>query len=104
MNSKRTVCITIETSRFSVTLRGTSARAWCEQCASEVDMVPLESAAELARVDSETIRHWLDHQQFHGSQSGGPVRICLNLLFNAIRKKSVERDFDKSSGIPALEG
>ena len=75
--TRRTVSITIETERLLVILRGTSPRVWCEQCATEVDMVPVESAAELARVDAETFQHLIDHEKFHRSQPGGPVRICL---------------------------
>jgi hypothetical protein len=97
------VSITIETERLLVILRGTSPRVWCEQCATEVDMVPVESAAELARVDAETFQHLIDHEKFHRSQPGGPVRICLNSLLKSIQKKSLESGFDNSSGIPAAE-
>jgi hypothetical protein len=83
--TKRTVRITIDTSRLLIILRGTSARVWCEQCATEVDMVPLESAAELAQVDVETIRHLLDHEQFHRSPPGVPVWICLNSLLKELK-------------------
>ena len=101
--TKRTVRITIDTSRLLVVLRGTSARSWCEQCATEVDMIPLESAAKLAQVGAETFQHLLDREQFHHSQPGGPVRICLNSLLKSIQKKSLDGGFDNSSGIPAVE-
>jgi len=81
---KRTVRITIDTSRVSVILRGSSARVWCEQCAAEVDMVPLESAAELARVDVEAIQHLLAIEKLHLSKSGGPVQVCLSSLLKEI--------------------
>ncbi len=103
MTTKRTVRITIDTSRLLIVLRGTSARAWCEQCAAEVDMVPVESAAELAQVGAETFQHPLDHEQFHRSQPGGPVRICLNSLLKSIQKKSLQGGFDNGSGIPTVE-
>jgi len=101
--TKRTLRITIDTSRLLVVLRGTSARSWCGQCDAEVDMIPLESAAELAQVVAETFQHLLDHEQFHHSQPGGPVRICLNSLLKSIQKKSLEGGFDNSSGIPTVE-
>jgi hypothetical protein len=82
--TKRTVRITIDTSRLLVIIRGTSARIWCEQCATEVDMVPVESAAELARVDVQTVRHLLANKNIHLSQLGGPVQICLNSLLKEI--------------------
>jgi len=81
---KRTTRITIETEQLLVIRRRSSVRAWCEQCAAEVDLVPIEDAAELAQVDVGTIQHLLNGERFHWSQSGGLVRICLNLLLKSI--------------------
>src|SRR4029077_11200162 len=103
LTTKRTVRITIDSSRLLIVLRGTSTRSWCQQCASEVDMVPVESAAELVQVDAQTFQHLLDRQEFHRSKPDGPVRICLNSLLESIQKKSLEGGFDNSSGIPAVE-
>lgn len=96
MAAKKTTRITIETERLLVIHRGAAVRVWCEQCASEVDMVPLESAAELAQVDVETIQHLLDNEKLHWSQVGGPVRVCLNSLLESISKKLLDCDSDKS--------
>jgi hypothetical protein len=95
--------ITIETERLLVIRRGASARVWCEKCALEVEMVPLESAAELAQVDVETIRHLLDSEKLHLSLPGGPVGTCLNSLLTSISKKLLDRDSDKSSRVRAVE-
>jgi hypothetical protein len=84
LEKKKTVCITIETSRLLVILRGTSMRMWCEQCANEVEMIPLESAAELAQVNLEAIQRLLANERFHLSKPGGPVRICLNSLLKEV--------------------
>lgn len=84
MATKRTLRITIDTSRLLIVLRGTSARVWCEQCAGEVDMIPVESAAELARVEVQTVQHLLANKNIHLSQSSGPVQICLNSLLKEI--------------------
>lgn len=104
MPTKKTMRITIETERLLVIHRGASSRVWCEPCASEVDMVHLESAAEVAQVDAKTIRHLLDHEKLHVSQPGGPVQVCLNSLLKSISKRFLDRGSDKSSGIPAAEG
>jgi hypothetical protein len=101
--TKRTLRITIDTSRLLIVLRGTSTRSWCEQCAAEVDMVPVESAAKLAQVGAETFQHLLDREQFHHSQPGGPARICLNSLLKSIHKNCLEVGFDNSSRIPTVE-
>jgi hypothetical protein len=100
---KRTVRITIDSSRLLIVLRGSSARAWCEQCASEADMVPVESAAELVQVDALTFQHLLDREEFHRSKPDGPVRICLNSLLKSIQKKSLEGGGDRSSELPAVK-
>jgi hypothetical protein len=81
---KRTTRITIETEQLVVIGRKKSVRVWCEQCAAEVDLVPIEGAAELARVDVGTIRHLLNGEQFHWSHSGGSVGICLNSLLKSV--------------------
>lgn len=81
---KKTTRITIETEQLVVIGRKRSVRVWCEQCTAEVDLVPIEGAAELAGVDLETIRSLLTGEAFHLSQSGGPVRICLNSLLKSI--------------------
>ena len=103
MATKKTVRITIETERHLVIRHATSARVWCESCAAEVDMVPLESAAELAQVEVETIRHLLNSEKVHQWQPVAPVRVCLKSLLTSISKKLLEGD-SKSSGIPAAEG
>jgi hypothetical protein len=82
--TKKTMCITIETERLFVIQHGTAVRDWCEQCASEVDMVLLENAAELGQVAAGTIQHLLDRQRLHLSKSGGPVWICLNSLLKEV--------------------
>jgi hypothetical protein len=82
--TKRTLRITIETERLLVIRRGAAERVWCEQCAALVDMVSLESAAELARVAAGAIQRLLDREKLHLSTSSGPVRICLNSLLKEV--------------------
>jgi hypothetical protein len=82
--TKKTMRITIETERLLITRHGASVREWCEQCASEVDMILLESAAELCQVAAGRVQHLLNNQKLHLSKSSGPVRICLNSLFKEV--------------------
>ena len=103
MATKRTVRITIETSRLLIVLRGTSTRFWCEQCDGEVDMVPLKSAEELIQVDAKSFLQLLAREEFHLSKSDGPVRICLNSLLKSTQKKSSESGSDNSSELPAVK-
>jgi hypothetical protein len=82
--TKKTMRITIETERLLVIRHGASVRVWCEQCATEVDMISLENAAELGQVAAGTIQHLLDIEKLHLSKSSGPVRICLNSLIREV--------------------
>jgi hypothetical protein len=95
--------ITIETERRFVIRRATPALACCGLCAAEVDMVPLESVAEVAQVDVKAIQHLLDREKLHVSQPGGPVQVCLNSLVKSISKRFLDRGSDKSSGIPTAK-
>ena len=95
--------ITIETERHLVIRHATSTRVWCESCAAEVYMVPLESAAEVAQVDVETFQHLLDSKKLHLWKSNGPVQVCLNSLLKSISKRLLDRGSDKSSRIPTVE-
>jgi hypothetical protein len=49
-----------------------------------VEMIPLESAAELAQVSAQTIQRLLANGRFHLSKPNGPVRICLNSLLKEV--------------------
>ena len=82
---------TIETERLVVIRRAVVVREWCEQCATEVDMVPLESVGELGEVAAGTIQLLLDSQKLHLSNSSGPVRICLNSLLKSSVTERVGR-------------
>jgi hypothetical protein len=81
---KKTIRIRIETERLLIIRHGASVREWCQQCASEVDMIPLESAAELGQVAAGTIQHLLDRRKLHLSKAGEPVCICLNSLLKEV--------------------
>jgi hypothetical protein len=82
--TKKTMRIIIETERLLIIRHGASVREWCQQCAAEVNMVPLESAAELGQVAAGAIQRLLDTQKLHLSNSSGPVHICLNSLLREL--------------------
>jgi hypothetical protein len=82
---KKTTRITIETERLLVIRHGMPARFWCEQCATEVDMVLMQSAAELAQVGVRKMQRLPSDEQFHGAR-GGAIRICLNWLLKSLSR------------------
>jgi hypothetical protein len=85
LTTEKSLRITIETQSQLVIHLG-SARFWCEQCASEVEMVSLETTADVAQAKVKAIQVLVDNERLHSSHSHGPVRICLNSLLKRLKK------------------
>jgi len=50
-------------------------------CGAEAEMVPVDEAAILRRVNSRTIFRWVEAEQAHASETAnGLLLICLNSL------------------------
>jgi len=80
MKKKRTE-ITIETERTLFISNPRKAVTWCAACDAQVEMVPVDEAAILRRVNSRTIFHWVESAQVHSSETAnGLLLICLNSL------------------------
>jgi hypothetical protein len=82
MTSKRTTRITIERDRVWIIRQyGPFARAWCENCGTEVEVVNVEQAKTLAGATSEDVHSWTRSTNLHVSHvSDKEVRICLHSL------------------------
>ena len=80
MKRKRTE-ITIETDRMFYISRPRIVVSWCAECDAQVEMVPVDEAAILRRVNSRTIFRWAEAKQVHSSENAsGLLLICLNSL------------------------
>lgn len=80
MKKKRTE-ITIETERTLFISSPRKVTGWCAVCDAEVQMVPVDEAAILQRVDSRTIFRLVEAKQVHSSETAnGLLLICLNSL------------------------
>ena len=80
MKRKRTE-ITIETERMLFINRPRKVLGWCAPCGAQAEMVPVDEAAILQRVDSRTIFHWVETERVHSSETAnGLLLICLNSL------------------------
>jgi hypothetical protein len=80
MKKKRTE-ITIETERTLFISNPRKAVTWCAACNAEAEMVPVDEAAILQRVDSLTIFRWVEAKRVHSSETAnGLLLICLNSL------------------------
>ena len=80
MERKRTE-ITIETDRMFYISSPRIVLSWCAACDAQVEMVPVDEAAILRRVDSRTIFRWVEAERVHSNETAnGLLMICLNSL------------------------
>jgi hypothetical protein len=81
--------ITIETDPLLI-LRGRAPkRAWCPQCAEEVEMLALENAGVISNLDPRALEEWLNSGELHQLQTiGGLTLTCLNSLLARVQKTS----------------
>ncbi|HEX6650167.1 MAG TPA: hypothetical protein VF075_11520 [Pyrinomonadaceae bacterium] len=70
--------ITVETDRLVVVRRRRNS-TWCATCLRQVEMLNVDDAALLARVNSRTIFHWAESGALHWSETPeGLLLICPN--------------------------
>jgi len=68
--------VTVEVDRWVVVSRP-GKRRWCSACALYVEMMSIDDAALLARVNSRTIFHWAEAGALHSSETAeGLLLIC----------------------------
>lgn len=85
--SERTrIQITVETHTVTIVRQRHAFRAWCRECASEVDMVGLELAGFLMGLAQPVLRDCPQTQRWHFSAgASGSSLVCLNSLRASIR-------------------
>ncbi|MBI4470241.1 MAG: hypothetical protein HY650_13060 [Acidobacteria bacterium] len=89
MRRTRQTRVTVETHRL-VTLRQrqSGSPAWCQECATQVQMLEPEQAAAVAGVSCRTIYRWVEAERVHFVEdAGGRILICLNSLFDKSKGK-----------------
>ena len=80
--------ITIETDSLLI-LRGRSPlRAWCPDCGSVVEMIPLEGIGVISNLPPPEVEAWIHSEDLHHTKAadGAPL-ICLNSMLKRIRKE-----------------
>jgi hypothetical protein len=81
--------ISIETDSLLILRGRTSNRAWCPQCAEEVEMLALENAGIISNLDPRALEEWLNSGELHRVQTtGGLTLTCLNSLLARVQKTS----------------
>ena len=81
---KRTTTFSRETQEVFVITRPSQSpiRSWCEECATEVDMLRPEEAAAIVDVNIRTIYQWIETARIHHAETEtGNVVVCPTLLF-----------------------
>jgi len=88
MKRRRTE-ITIETERMLFISSPRRVFSWCTTCGAQTEMVPVDEAAILRRVDSRTIFRWVEAELVHSSETAnGLLLICLNSIEDPLSEKS----------------
>ena len=77
--------ITIETDSLLV-LRGRNLlRAWCPQCRSEVEMIPLSGVGVISNLAPPEVEAWIRSEELHQSMAAdGALLICLNSMLKRV--------------------
>jgi hypothetical protein len=76
--------ITVETDRWVVVKRHKTT-CWCDGCSRPVEMLNVDDAAIVARVNSHTILRWAKSGVLHAAETPqGLLRICLRSLYSVL--------------------
>jgi len=80
--------ITIESDSLLILRGRSSLRAWCPDCASEVEMIPLDGIGVISNLALSEIEAWIQSEDLHYTKAGdGAPLICMNSIFKRIQKK-----------------
>ena len=78
--------ITIETDSLLIFRGRNSTRAWCSQCAAEVEVIALEDTGVVSNLERPALEEWLNSVELHRSLAAdGSTLICLNSLLARVQ-------------------
>jgi len=78
--------ITIESDSLLILRGQSSTRAWCPQCAANVEMFALENVGVISNLDWTALEAWLNSGELHRSKADdGSALVCLNSLLARVR-------------------
>lgn len=77
--------ITIETDSLLILQGRILQRAWCPQCGSEVEMIPLDNVGVISNLSPREVEAWIQSEDLHHSKAtdGSPL-ICLNSMLKRV--------------------
>jgi hypothetical protein len=79
--------ITIESDSLLILRGRSSLRAWCPDCASEVEMIPLDGVGVISNLAPQEVEAWIQSEDLHHTKAadGAPL-ICMNSMLKLVRK------------------
>jgi hypothetical protein len=79
--------ITIESDSLLILRGRSSLRAWCPDCASEVEMIPLDGIGVISNLAPREVEEWIQSEDLHHTKTadGAPL-ICMNSMLKRVRK------------------
>ena len=79
--------ITIETNSLLILRGRSSLRAWCSNCGSEVEMIPLAGVGVISNLAPREVEAWIQSEDLHHTiaDDGAPL-ICLNSMLKRMHK------------------
>jgi hypothetical protein len=82
--------ITIETESILV-LRGRRLlRAWCPQCATEGEMIPLDELGVVSNLRPPEVEAWIQSEDLHHTKTAnGASLLCLNSILKRLPKAKI---------------
>lgn len=79
--------ITIETDSLLILRGRRSLWAWCPNCGSEVEMIPLDGVGVISNLAPPEVEAWLQSEDLHHTNAAdGAALICLNSMLKRVRK------------------
>lgn len=79
--------ITVETDSLLVLRGRMPLRAWCPECADEVEMIPLDDVGVVSNLPPAEVQAWMESEDLHHSTAAdGAPMICLNSMLKRVQK------------------
>ena len=84
--------ITIESDSLLVVRGRKSLRAWCPECGTEVEMIPLHGVGVISNLTSPEVQAWIESAELHRTVGAdGASLICLNSMLRRVNKAKTLR-------------
>ena len=78
---------TIESHSLLILRGQRSLRAWCPDCASEVEVIPLDGVGVISNLAPREVEAWIQSEDLHHMPAADcALLICLNSMLKRIRK------------------